>query len=117
MTQTPNEIAHRLIQLANQLDDTVEKLKIAETNAVEKRHSADLSYGQAFLDAVGSVEQRKQVALVDTAAATKEADLAEVAVKHLRRRIEAIKVRIDVGRSYGAAVRAEINLAGIGVTP
>ena len=40
------------------------------------------------------------------------ADVAEAVVRHLRRRIDAVKTRIDVGRSYGAAVRAEISLAG-----
>jgi len=38
--------------------------------------------------------------------------VADAVVRHLRRKIDALKVRIDVGRSYGAAVRAEIALGG-----
>jgi hypothetical protein len=41
-----------------------------------------------------------------------EADVSEAVVRHLRRQIDAIKTRIDVGRSYGAAVRAELALGG-----
>jgi len=41
------------------------------------------------------------------------ADVAEALVRHLRRRIDGIKVRVEVGRSVGAAVRTELNLAGL----
>jgi hypothetical protein len=41
-----------------------------------------------------------------------EADVSDAVVRHLRRKLDATKVRIDVGRSYGAAVRAEIALGG-----
>ena len=61
------------------------------------------------------MEQRKHLAVVAVHQLRLDADVADALVRHLRRRIDATKVRIEVGRSYGAAIRAELNLAQLGV--
>lgn len=109
---TPTEVALHLAGLARDLDLTVRQLEDADRDAVEKSGAADLAYSRAFLAAEGSVESRKHRAVLETHDARMAADVAEAVVRHLRRRVDVTKVRIDVGRSYGAAVRAEINLAG-----
>jgi len=65
--------------------------------------------------AIGSVDARKHTAVIETHTQRLAADVADAAVRHLRRRIDAVKTRIDVGRSYGAAIRAELNLSQAGV--
>lgn len=108
----PTQVALHLAELARDLDTTVRQLEQADRDATEKRAAADLAFSRAFLAASGSVDARKHQAGIDTHEQRLGADVAEALVRHLRRRIDAIKTRIDVGRSYGAAVRAEIGLAG-----
>jgi len=112
---TPNEVALQLARLAGELGDVVRMLEFADREATEKRAAADLAFSRAFLVAAGSVDARKHTAVVDTHQQRLDADVAEAAVRHLRRRIDAVKTRIDVGRSYGAAIRAELNLTQAGV--
>lgn len=113
---TPNDVAAQLAQLARELDTTIRQMAAAEKDPVEKRGAADLSFSRAFLSAEGSVDARKHQAVIQTHQQRMDADVAEALVRHLRRRIDVTKTRIDVGRSVGAALRAEISLAGVGET-
>lgn len=111
------EIAQHLANLSRELDTTVDQLQKADEDATRQRAEADVAFSKAFLNAVGSVDARKHEAAIETGDLRLRADLSEATVRHLRRRLDALKTRIDVGRSYGAAVRAEIALAGSGATP
>lgn len=111
---TPNDVVMQLAALARDLDANVSALEDADRQAVLVRHEADLAHSRAFLTAQGSVEQRKHEAFVSCERQLSEAAVAEAVVRHLRRRGDAIRVRIDVGRSVGSALRAELSLAGVG---
>lgn len=114
---TPTEVAQQLARLARELDQCVKALEFADRDATEKRAGFDLAFSRAFIAETGSVDQRKHLAVIACHAQRLDADVADALVRHLRRQIDAVKVRIDVGRSYGAAVRAEISLAGQGDGP
>lgn len=111
------EIALHLARLARDLDDTVRQLETADRDAVQKRAAFDLAYSRAFVGAEGAVDQRKHLAVIATERVRMDADVADALVRHLRRRIDAIKTRIDVGRSYSAAIRAELALGNAGIEP
>ncbi len=110
--QNATEVARALARLARELDDTVGALHVADEDATRKRVTFDLAYSKAFVAAQGSVDQRKHLAVIETHPLRDEAEVADSLVRHLRRRLDALRVRIDVGRSYGAAIRAELALAG-----
>lgn len=114
---TATEVALNLARLARELDQTVRALEMADRDATEKRVAADLAFSRAFIAEQGSVDQRKHLATIATHQQRLAADVADALVRHLRRQLDALKVRIDVGRSYGAAVRAEIALGGQDGTP
>lgn len=114
---TANDVVLQLAGLARDLDHTVQQLEEADAAAVLARHEADLGLSRAFLSAPGSVEHRKHLAAVACEHLEREARLAEAVVRHLRRRIDALKVRVEVGRSYGAAIRSEMSLASAGGAP
>ena len=109
---TATEVALNLARLARDLDQTVSALQSADMESTRKRVEFDLEFSRAFIAEQGSVDQRKHLAIVATHRQRLEADVADAVVRHLRRKVDALKVRIDVGRSYGAAVRAEIALGG-----
>lgn len=114
---TANDVASQLSKLARQLDELVKGMDHAEREAVNKREDYTLALSRAFLAAEGPMDVRKHKSIADTHAERLAAELAEATVRGLRRQIDSVKVRIDVGRSVGAAVRSELNLAGAGIEP
>jgi hypothetical protein len=111
---TSNDVAQQLAGLARQLDALVKQLDGAEREAVNRREDYTLALAKAFLSAEGAMDVRKHRSIEATHSERLQAELAEATVRGLRRSIDTVKIRIDVGRSVGAAIRSEINLAGIG---
>jgi hypothetical protein len=107
---TPNSVAANLAHLARELAHLTDGLGTLEHEAVTAREDYVLAHAKAFLSAGGAMELRKQQALVDTHTERLAAETADALVRQRRAQIAAIKVRIDVGRSVGAVVRAEIDL-------
>ena len=114
---TPQQVVLQLSQLSRDLDHTVRLLKDADLDAVTKRHTADLAESHAYVQAEGSAELRKHLARIASERQEQEAVVAEAVVRYLRQRINAIGVRIDVGRSMGAALRAELSALPYSETP
>ena len=112
----PSDVAKHLGALAGDLSDTVRQLEVADMDATEKRHAHNLAYSRAFLVATGAMELRKHTAIEATADNSLTADVADAVVRHLKRRIDEIKTRIDVGRSYGSAIKAELEYLKSGVS-
>lgn len=111
---TPIQVVKHLTDLTIQLDRTVAALKAAERDAAEKRHSADMVESRAFLNADGPMDMRRHQAKVAADRQEGDALVAEALVRVLRQEIRAIDTRIDVGRTYGATVRAEFKALGLG---
>jgi len=111
---TAHEIASGLSELSRQLDELVSEIGEAERDAVNKREDYTLAFSKAFLSADGAMDIRRHTATEETHEARLAAELAEQHVRGLRRRIDSVRTRIDVGRSLGAAVRAEVGLGGAG---
>ena len=116
-TLTPSEVAAHLAHLARELDSLVDAIGDAEKVAVHAREDFTMAFARAYLTGEGSIEARKHKATTDTHDARLAAELAEQTVKGIRRQIDSVKIRIDVGRSLGAALRAEASLAGSGYQP
>lgn len=114
---TPNSVAAQLAALARDLDAVTLELDTADRDAVIKRENYTVAYARAFLTAEGAMEARKQIAIERTTVERLAAETADQIVRGMRRQIDTIRVRIDVGRSVGTALRAEISLAGAGGAP
>lgn len=114
---TPVDVVRHLTNLTGELASHVTSLRAAEKDAAVKRHAADLAESRAFLAADGAMELRKHTARVQSERQEGEALVAEALVRVLRAEIRSIETRIDVGRTYGATVRAELQTLGYGGTP
>lgn len=108
--QTATEVAQFLAALARSLAELTKEIGTADRQAVHARERYIQAYAEKFKSLDGPMEERKQTAIARTHEARLIAEEADWRVRQLRREIDAVKVRIDVGRSYGAAVRAEIEL-------
>ena len=109
-----NDVARTLGELSKQLDEVTQQLNAADTDSVNKQEDAKLAEAQAFLTATGSMDIRKRTAIVETHEVRLAAETADCIVRGLQRSVRTLQSRIDVGRSLGAAVRAETQLAGFG---
>lgn len=114
---TATEVAQKLADLGKQLNNLVGQLDDAERDAVNKREDYTQARAKAFLAATGAMDVRAAVATEQTHGERLAAELAEAEVRGLKRRVDSTKVRIDIGRSYGSAVKAEIALGGVGDAP
>lgn len=110
---TANDVAANLAARGRELAGLVSAMDGAERDAVNRREDYTLALSKAFLKAEGPMDIRKHQSIVDTHAERLAAETAEALVRGLRRQIDSVKVRIDIGRSMGAAIRSELNLAGM----
>jgi hypothetical protein len=108
---TPNSVVHGLIDLSRQLDKLTDGLGQLDRESVEAREDYVLAYAKAFLASEGTVDERKQRTLLTTHAERKRAEGADAAVRQRKEQIWAVKTRIEVGRTAGAVVRSEMELA------
>jgi hypothetical protein len=105
-------VLSQLGELARQLSEVVTSYQVAENDAAKKRVAADLAESRAFLAADGTVDFRKHTARVASERQEFDAVVAEALVRSLRQRIKELEIRIDVGRTYGASLRAELKTLG-----
>lgn len=112
--QTATDVAANLARIARQLDGAVTDLRTLDEESVRARSRFEVSYARAFLSADGSMDVRKQEAVLATEKEKLDAEIGEQRVRSQRAYIDSLKVRIDVGRSYGSAIKAEIGLASAG---
>ena len=105
---TPMGVVEHLSELTRKLDNAVSDLAEADLDAVQKRHLANLAESMAFVKAEGPQDLRRHLARITATELELDAVVAESAVRHLRTQIRARELEIEVGRSYGATVRAEM---------
>lgn len=114
---TPNGVAANLAFLARELAAMTDGLADLERNMVERREDYVMAHAKAYL-ATGGLVNGKPVTVAEREATTNlathkerlSAETAESLVRQRKAQIAALRVRIDVGRSVGAVVRAEIEL-------
>ena len=109
---TPLGVARRFDQLTDQLDELVRELNEADRTATRARVEFIKRYSIAWQQVSGSVEAKRQTATRVTIEYRKDAEEADCEVRRLRRLVDLMELRIGVGRSIGAAVRAEVSALG-----
>ena len=111
---TQQEVVLRLSELSRLLE--AKTTEIARLDEAEQRAKAEfkVAFARTFLNTVGPVDVRKQTAVLETADAELAFDLAAVQTRAAREAIRTIRDQLDVGRSLGAAARAEFQATGWG---
>lgn len=108
-----SQVAKHLLELSRQLDQVTKQLNSKDVEASELAEDAKLEEAKAFVrQESGSVDSKKSHAIIETHAVRLAARVAEAEVRGLVRTVRTLQSRIDVGRSHGATVRAETQLAG-----
>jgi hypothetical protein len=113
---TPHAVVLKLGQMGRDLDKLTEAMRRAEIDMVQKRHLADMTESKAFLSADGSMDIRKHAARIEAEEVELAALVSESVVRYLRSKIKAQEARIEIGRSMGVALRAELTAMPYGST-
>jgi hypothetical protein len=111
---TSNEIAAWLGKLIRQLGAKVTEYAQLSDEAAAARSLAEVAFARCFLNAEGAMDTRRQIAMHEAANERFGADVAERKVAACKEAIRALHLKIDVGRTASANVRAE--LAALGTT-
>lgn len=113
-TPTTHQVIARLSELSRMLDAATSEIAELDEASVLAKAAYEVGFARAFVTGEGSVDFRKQNAVLTTADEKLAADLAEQKVRACRERIRTIRDQIDVGRSLNSAVRSEWAASGAG---
>lgn len=111
---TPAEVARFLMGLSRRLDDLVDEYRKLGEAAAEAKRVAEREEASAFLQAEGTVDTRKRMAILSSSDQRFAADIAERRLLACREAIRATQIRIDVGRTLSATSREEMRGFGGG---
>lgn len=111
---TTNQVVMRLGQLSRLLEEKTKEIASLDEEWVNAKRVFKREYARVFLTTAGSMDVRKQTAIRDTDELDFDAELAEAKVRAAREAIRTLRDQLDVGRSLGAAARAEFQATGWG---
>lgn len=106
------DIVKQLGQLGLDLSAEIGRLGDYESAAVEAEGEFRKAYAEAYRDASGTLEDRKQQAILKTAKPWREWGLAAAVVRRQRESLKALHARIDIGRTMASREKALAALAG-----
>lgn len=112
----PQDIVKRLSALSRMLDAATAEIAQLDEDAVRAKARHQVAYARAFLNAEGSVDVRKQEAILAVKGDYLDMEIADQKVRACRERIRTLRDQLDVGRSLNAASRAEWAASGLGQT-
>lgn len=109
------EVSARLYELSQVQTAVSQELARADQAAVTSRLTYDEAYSRAFITGEGSMDLRRQMALLKAHDKRVAAETADLMVRNLRRRLASLQMEFESCRSIGAAIRAEATAFGGGV--
>lgn len=102
-----SRIGRELDRLSHQIDSLDESCVVAWS---EHRKA----YARAYINGTGSIEDRKQHAVLEVEELRVAAEAADQLLRAARERIRVLRDRLEIGRSISAARRAEFAAEPVG---
>jgi iron only hydrogenase large subunit-like protein len=111
---TQQDVVLQLSEIARQLEQKTHEIARLDEDAVRAQSRFEVGFARSFLTTDGSMDVRKQTAVLATADAKLDAEIGQAKVRAAREAIRTMRDRLDVGRSLNAAVRAEFQTGAVG---
>ena len=107
-----SEVHQHLATLSRELVELLATYQAANLRKAETEQAAKVAYAKAFLAAEGSVEERKQQAVLAAAQEASEAEIAATVFDNTRAALRVLGQRLDAGRTIASTIRAEAIATG-----
>ena len=104
----------KLAEISRELDEVVVEYDTYERDAVMADIEYEKAYARNFLSLEGSVEVRKQQALLDTWQERLDKETTEAMVRICKQRISKLHAQLEVHRSINAAQRTQFMAEPLG---
>lgn len=114
---SPAEISQRMDDLEAAQDAAVKEYERLGKEAARAAKEAEVAYAKVFLDAEGSMDVRKQLAILKTVDERFARRVAEHQVEVQKQVLYKLHDLMDMTRSKNANIRKEIELAQSGGRP
>jgi hypothetical protein len=108
-------IERRMAELEHALEKAVGEYERLGQAAAQAAKDEEMAYAKAFLGAEGSMDLRRQIALLETVEVRFDRRVADHKVAVQKQVLYQLHDVVDMTRSRGANVRKEIELAQSGV--
>lgn len=109
MIPNHQQALERLAELSRLLDKATDDYATLDEEAVRAKQLYEVAYARAFLDAIGSMDLRRQIATYETQTENLHSELAQAKVRALKERIRTLGTQIEVGRSLASAHKTQFN--------
>ena len=103
MIPNHQQALERLAELSKLLDKATDEIAVLDEEAVRAKQLYEVAYARAFLDAIGSMDLRRQIATYETREQNLTMELAQAKVRAIKERIRTLGTQIEVGRSLASA--------------
>ncbi len=114
MLPNQTEVIKRLSELSRMLDSATEEIAALDDKAVRTKSSYEVAYAKSFLESNGSMDVRRQEAILFCADLRLAMEIAEAQVRAIKERINTLRSQISIGQSVSAAIRQQFSAEGTG---
>ena len=114
MIPSHQQALERLAELSRLLDKATDEIAEADEESVRAKQLYEVAYARAFLDAIGSMELRRQIANFETREENLIMELAQAKVRAIKERIRTLGTQIEVGRSLASAHKNQFAAEPVG---
>lgn len=114
MIPTQIEVVKRLSALSRMLEQATDDIAQADEDGVRAKQAFEVAYARAFLNAEGSVDQRKHEATIRTQAERLEYEISFQKHRAVKERINTIRAQLSIGQTLSAAIRSQFVAESVG---
>jgi hypothetical protein len=108
------DVHENLAHLSRELIELLTEYRGLQQASVRHEAAYRRAFAQAYLEAEGPAEVRKQQAVLATASEYLRAELARVEWDNCRTSLRVLGQRLDAGRTIASTIRAEAISTGVG---
>jgi hypothetical protein len=109
-----SEVVKRLSELSRMLDAATDEIAALDDKAIRAKGSYEVAYAKSFLESNGSMDVRRQEAILVCADLRLTMEIAEAQVRAIKERINTLRSQISIGQSLSAAIRQQFSAEGVG---